>query len=106
LSSRESVALAGKEELMINLSDGNGYVTASLDHPLPETVAEAERLAESIERAVQRSTGGGVRGLRVEVDRGGVRLEGRCNTYYCKQLAQQAAMVLSGDRLTNEIEVS
>jgi osmotically-inducible protein OsmY len=98
--------MAGKEELMRNRPGGNGYGADPLDYPLPETVAEAERLAASIERAVQRSTGGGVRNLRVEIDRGGVRLEGRCNTYYCKQLAQQAAMGLSGDRLTNEIEVS
>ncbi|HLA85364.1 MAG TPA: BON domain-containing protein [Thermoguttaceae bacterium] len=76
------------------------------DHPLPETLAEAERLATSIEQAVRRETSGRVRGLRVEVDRRGVRLEGRCETFYCKQLAQQAAMILSGhDRLTNEIEV-
>ena len=91
---------------MRNRLDGNGYGADPSDHPLPETVAEAERLAASIERAVQNSTSGGVRNLRVEIDRGGVRLEGRCNTYYCKQLAQQAAMGLSGERLTNEIEVS
>lgn len=76
------------------------------EHPLPETMAEAERLAASIERAVQRETSGGVRNLQVKVDGRGVRLEGRCNTYYCKQLAQQAAMGLSGDHLNNEIEVS
>ena len=91
---------------MRNRPDGNGHGADPSDHPLPETVAEAERLAASIERAVQRETGGGVRGLRVEVDRSGIRLEGRCNTYYCKQLAQHAAMGLSADRLTNQIEVS
>jgi hypothetical protein len=76
------------------------------EHPLPATLAEAERLAASIERAVLRETSGGVRNLHVEVDRRGVRLEGRCATYYCKQLAQQAAMGLSDDDLTNRIEVS
>ena len=74
--------------------------------PLPETLAEAEKLATSIERAVRRETAGGVRNLHVEVNRGGVVLEGRCDTFYCKQLAQHAAMTLSGERLSNEIRVS
>ncbi len=83
---------------------------------IPRTLAEAEQraasiereeLAVSIKRAVQRETGYGVRNLRVEVDPDGVRLNGRCSTYYCKQLAQHAAMgVPGGDRLTNSIEVS
>lgn len=77
------------------------------DHPLPETLAEAERLAASIERAVQQETRGGVRDLTVEVDSGGVCLKGRCQTYYLKQLAQHAAMGMpGGDRLSNHIEVS
>lgn len=76
-------------------------------HPLPETLAEAERLAASIERAVQRETRGGVRNLSVVVSRNGVLLRGRCPTYYLKQLAQHAAMTLPGGaRLTNQIEVS
>jgi osmotically-inducible protein OsmY len=74
---------------------------------LPETLEEAEELAASIERAVQRETGHGVRDLAVEVNRDGVLLRGHCNTYYCKQLAQHAAMAMpGGDRLTNSIQVS
>ena len=77
------------------------------DHPLPETLAEAERLAASIERAVQRETRGGVRNLCVEVNRYGIFLRGRCPTYYLKQLAQHAVMGMpGGERLTNQIEVS
>lgn len=77
------------------------------DHPLPETLAEAERLAASIERAVQQETRGGVRNLSVEIHPDGVFLKGRCRTYYLKQLAQHAAMAMpGGDRLTNQIEVS
>ncbi len=82
---------------------------------LPDTLEEAEQraaliergeLAASIERAVQRETAFGVRDLSVEVNRDGVRLNGHCSTYYCKQLAQHAAMgVPGGDRLTNSIEV-
>ena len=74
---------------------------------LPETVEEAEELAASIEKAVQRQTGRQIRDLTVEVNRDGVRLRGHCATYYCKQLAQHAAMAVpGGDRLTNSIEVS
>ncbi|MCR4413799.1 MAG: BON domain-containing protein [Thermoguttaceae bacterium] len=75
-------------------------------HPLPETLAEAEKLAASIERAVRIETGGGVRNLHVEVSRTRVLLDGRCTTFYTKQKAQHAAMVFSGGReLTNRIEV-
>ncbi len=74
---------------------------------LPETLREAEELAASIERAVHEETGHGVRDLAVEVDKNGVLLRGHCETFYCKQLAQHAAMgVPGGDRLTNSIEVS
>ena len=74
---------------------------------LPETLEEAEELATSIERAVQRKTGHGVADLTVEVNPQGILLKGRCNTYYTKQLAQHAAMnIPGGDRLINSIEVS
>jgi hypothetical protein len=74
---------------------------------LPETFAEAEELAASIERAVQHETGRGVSNLTVEISRDGVMLKGHCSTYYCKQLAQHAAMALpGGSRLVNCIEVS
>jgi osmotically-inducible protein OsmY len=74
---------------------------------LPETLAEAERLAAWVERAVQQETGGAVRNLSVEITREGVLLRGRCTTYYCKQLAQHAAMsVPGGEHLINEIQVS
>ena len=87
----------------------SGHDVASRDArvPLPETLEEAEALAASIERAVHRQTGHGVRDLAVEVHRDGILLKGRCTSYYCKQLAQQAVMSMpGGDRLTNSIEVS
>jgi osmotically-inducible protein OsmY len=81
--------------------------THSGDHPLPETLAEAEQLAASIEEAVSRETGGRVRNLRVEVDRQGVTLTGRCTTFYTKQRAQHAAMAFPGGHpLSNQIEVT
>ena len=83
-----------------------GFASQAIDEALPETQAEAEELAASIERAVQQETGHGVRNLTVEVNHEGVLLKGRCTTYYCKQLAQHAAMGMSGGDLTNSIEVS
>jgi osmotically-inducible protein OsmY len=92
---------------MDDLSLAAEFVSRDLGRGLPETLEEAEELAASIERAVQRETGRGVRNLRVEVNRDGVLLKGRCTTYHCKQLAQHAAMGMpGGDRLTNQIEVA
>lgn len=81
-------------------------ISPELSAVVPETLAEAEELATSIERAVQRETGGGVHNLSVEVDTDGIRLRGSCNSFYCKQLAQHAVMAIrAGDRLTNCIVV-
>jgi len=92
---------------MEDLSAEAQTVSQAIGAGLPETPAEAERLAASIERAVQKETGYGVRDLTVEVNQDGVRLTGHCHTYYCKQLAQHAAMAVpGGNRLTNSIEVS
>ncbi len=91
---------------MEDLPTEDGYASDPLLSALPETLAEAEQLAASIEKAVQEETGYGVEDLRVEINGHGVQLSGRCSTYYCKQLAQHAAMRLpGGDHLTNSIEV-
>jgi hypothetical protein len=90
------------EDLEIRASALRGFAEV-----LPETLEEAEELAASIERAVQYETGRGVADLMVEVSSQGIRLKGRCSSYYTKQLAQHAAMrIPGGDRLTNSIEVS
>lgn len=69
-------------------------------------VVDWQAWAARIRRAVRRETRGGVSQLKVVVDPRGVHLGGRCRSFYCKQLAQQAAMRLSGDaRLDNQIEV-
>jgi len=74
---------------------------------LPETVAEAERLAACIEQAVCRETSGRIRNLRVQVNRQSVLLTGRCDTYYAKQMAQHAAMSVHKTlQLDNQIQVS
>lgn len=93
------------EELLF---DAEALLAADLaeDHHLCEEFGRAERLAATIEQAVWRATGGGVKDLRVEVNRQGVLLTGHCNTYYTKQQAQHAAMrVPGGNPLINQIDV-
>lgn len=66
----------------------------------------AERLAARIARVVERRTSRTIHNLRVEVRRDGVFLDGQCDCFYSKQLAQQAAMGLADDKqLTNRIKV-
>lgn len=68
--------------------------------------SRGDRLAVRIARVVRRRTAGSVLNLRVEVRRDGVFLDGQCDTFYTKQLAQQAAMDLADEKpLLNRIEV-
>jgi hypothetical protein len=61
---------------------------------------------EELEALVQSRLGGRVRDLRLVVRPNGVILQGRTATYHAKQLAQHAAMEVSGLRvLANDIEV-
>jgi hypothetical protein len=81
-------------------------VSAELLSLVPQSLAEAEALAASIEKAVQHETAGGVANLAVVVRGDRVWLHGSCCSYHCKQLAQHAAMTLPASlRLTNCIEV-
>ena len=74
--------------------------------PVERVSPEQEKLAMRIERHIRRETNDKVRELRVEVHRAGVSLHGRCGTFYCKQVAQQAAMnLIDGRALVNQIEV-
>lgn len=77
--------------------DGNGSVPR----------ADIRALTMRIKRTVRRETSGGVVELDVRIDAGEILLRGRCNSFYCKQLAQTAAMRLSGGAtVVNEIEVA
>jgi osmotically-inducible protein OsmY len=59
-----------------------------------------------IERQIRRETSDKVRDLHVEVRRDSVVLEGRCGTFYSKQLASHAAMALCGvTPVINQIDV-
>jgi osmotically-inducible protein OsmY len=72
----------------------------------PPPVVDVHAWASRIRRAVRRETRGGVSQLKVEIDSRGIRLRGQCRSFYCKQLAQQAAMRLSGETpVDNQVEV-
>jgi len=64
-------------------------------------------LAERIEGQITRRAAGQILDLHVFERGGRVVLSGRCRTYHAKQLAQEAALDLTGGRpaLANEIEV-
>jgi hypothetical protein len=83
---------------------------ASLGPAAARSAAESDpqtaRLVQSICRDVREQTFGGIRDLEVRIDDAGVVLRGRCASFYCKQLAQHAAIRHAGQRpLVNEIEV-
>lgn len=71
-----------------------------------DPTGSGDKLATRIARVVRRRTAGSVQNLRVEVRRDGVFLDGECDTFYTKQLAQQAAMDLADEKpLMNRIAV-
>ena len=73
---------------------------------VPQTLAEAETLATAIEKAIEQETAGGVADLAVVVRGDRVWLHGSCSSFYCKQLAQHAAMTVPATlHLTNCIDV-
>ncbi len=62
---------------------------------------------EQLESLLQHRLGGRVRDLFVLVQDGGVILRGHAPTYYAKQLAQHAAMEMTGLPIrANDIEVT
>jgi hypothetical protein len=73
----------------------SGTSTTSTPVDQPETLIQRRLLGRAW-----------VRGFRVLVQEQGLVLQGRASTYYAKQLAQHAAMEISGlPILANEIEV-
>jgi len=84
-------------------------VQASIARPVApsDDVAQQRRRITRIKRVIRRQTSGGIRELTVDLEDGSVRLRGRCSSFYCKQMAQQAAMTfLPGETIVNEIEVA
>ena len=71
-----------------------------------EANEEERRRISRIKRAIRRETGRRIQDLAVELQGDALLLRGRCASFHCKQVAQQAAMsFLSGNSLVNQIEV-
>jgi hypothetical protein len=71
-----------------------------------QAIAATLLAPEELELQIQRRLGGRVRGLRVLARDNGIILQGHATTYHAKQLAQHAAMEISGmSILANDIEV-
>lgn len=78
--------------------------------PSADATHETERhrhLAVAIRQRIESRLGGRVRDLAIRVRGETIVLEGRCATYYTKQLAQHAALgVLEDEQLENAIMVT
>jgi osmotically-inducible protein OsmY len=87
--------------------DKTSQESASYEQDPATPQVDLRALALRIKRSVRRETNGGVQDLIVRIDLGGIFLQGRCSSFYCKQLAQTAAMRLGGGAsVINEIQVA
>jgi len=79
----------------------------SLDHDGKAADTSRQRsLSQTIADRIRSRTSGRVQELRVECDQNRIIIQGRCATFYTKQLAQHAAMgVLEDELLVNDIRV-
>lgn len=96
----------------MELTSTDASLAATIESPCREpkksspTEPEAIRRAADIRRLIQRRTGRQIRDLKVQVTSAGILLTGLCDTFYCKQLAQHAAMDHDDTQpLLNQIEV-
>lgn len=72
-----------------------------------QRLEDQRRLLARIKRAIRRKTSGGVSELVVVKEEDSLFLRGRCVSFYCKQMAQHAALdFLDGEQLINQIEVA
>lgn len=87
--------------------DKTSQESAAFDRGSATPKPDLRALALRIKRTVRHETNGGVQDLDVRIDPAGIFLHGRCASFYCKQLAQTAAMRMSGGAaVINEIEVA
>ena len=89
------------------LSPAGTFVTGDVSAVEPDHRAERHRqLAIAIRQRIESRLVGRVRELAVRIKGNTIVLEGKCSTYYTKQLAQHAALgVLEDEQLDNAIAV-
>jgi len=65
------------------------------------------QLANQVQQEILQQAGGSIKNLSVEVDLETIRISGRCEKFYTKQLAQSIAMLVAGEEsVRNSIEVA
>lgn len=85
---------------------GEPPLQAASDSQARPNPVDEYSLAARVRRGVLRIAAGRTRGLEVEVHGNVIQLRGRCSSYYCKQLAQHAAMELAhGEQVDNQLQV-
>lgn len=91
----------------VRLSPAGTFVTDEAGTTEPDGRAERHRqLAIAIRQRIESRLVGRVRELTVRIKGNTIVLEGKCSTYYTKQLAQHAALgVLEDEQLENAIAV-
>jgi hypothetical protein len=88
------------------LSPAGTFVSPSAV-PADRTIEHRRQLAIAIRQRIESRLAGRVRDLAVRIVGDTVVIEGRCSTYYSKQLAQHAALgVLENEHLENAIVVA
>lgn len=82
-----------------------GRVTS--EHGNRPTTVDEQTLATRVRRGILRLAAGRIRELSVEVHGNTIQIRGRCSSFYCKQLAQHAAMELAtGQQVDNQLHVA
>lgn len=103
-TSRSDAAANGHPQLVLAPSGALSSSSSNMNSPRLERFRQ---LAIAIRQRIETRLAGRVRDLAVRVHGETIVLEGRCATYYTKQLAQHAALgVLDGEPLENSIVVT
>ncbi len=93
------------ERVQVDIDGSNGSASPNLATKI-EVVDDSRRFAIRLYRSILRIAPGRIRDLRVEVHGETVLLQGRCGSFYCKQVAQQTVMELARSKtVDNRIEV-
>jgi len=95
----------GSESTHASLTDHHAL---ELDPPAEraDDTASTHAVAVAVRRGIHRAAPGRIRGLCVQRQGDAIVLTGTCPSFYCKQLAQTAAMETAlGWRIDNRIEV-
>lgn len=109
---RKPISPSGSDSVDLPSRTAFSVAHATSQYTSPSSKAEystdsaTEKLAARIVQRIESRLPCRIRSLKVSVSQNAVILEGRCSTYYTKQIAQHTAMgALEYERLINNLEV-